>query len=55
VVDILYRDVIKGVDTHVEKLLTPALCELQIDIYAPFYVVSSSSLLILNPPPSFGA
>lgn len=32
VVDILYRDVIKSAGTHVERLLTPALCECKSDV-----------------------
>jgi len=36
VVDILYRDVIKGAGTHVERLLTPALCKQAVEVGTMF-------------------
>jgi len=36
VVDILYRDVVQGTDTHVERLLTPTLCKRAVDLATMF-------------------
>ena len=49
VVDILYRDVIMGADTHVEKLLTPALCEFK----SMFTHLLCGLVAITKPPVNF--